>query len=93
MTLAWRTMQEWRDSGPPNGDKMLVLMANKGRRVAHFDGMSRCWIYEDGESGENPVAWCEIPGVPQELIDRLNHIEQERVRLKDLLREPLELKT
>ena len=39
--MVWKTMAEWRASGPPNGDEMLLLLADGSRVVGKHDGMKR----------------------------------------------------
>ena len=88
--MVWKTMAEWRASGPPNGDEMLLLLADGSRVVGKHDGMSLSWFCNGSDRiQEKVVAWFDLPPVPQELISRLKYIRETRDRLNKLEDSPL----
>lgn len=75
----WKSMDEWKNHGPPNGTPMVVLLHTGGLRIAHFEGCSASWTCESV-----PVAWYGIPDIPGEINLRKSYIERERLRLANL---------
>lgn len=87
----WKTMQEWRQSGPENGTEMLVLLSDGQRVVALYRGESQSWYSAGEQLFLKVVAWSEIPSVPDELTARTGFVASELERLNALAVSPLNL--
>lgn len=88
--MQWKTMQEWKVSGPENGREMLLLLPSCDRVVGTFSGMSQCWFSGGSTLRDAPVAWAELPPIPMALVERIKAASELEKRADSLRKSPLE---
>ena len=85
----WRTMKEWQDSGPPNPERMLLLLADGVVTTGYYDSIQ--WWEGRRTPGDEKrytplstrvVAWQELPKAPDELFTRIAYVKRQREALK-----------
>jgi hypothetical protein len=87
----WRTLENWKRSGPGNGQEVLLLMSNGKIMIGRCDPEGAVWQERvKGSYGlaeyewimiDDPLAWMPMPDLPAELKERLQYLAEQEERI------------